>query len=236
MNFNSSSNLAYVSTPDEPLSLGSNKKSSGRKPGIGFKFWPARDSMEFNQLPALREDSSAMEQCFFGSRAFILVRTNLLGILKGSRNATKWIPELVKSGPKEKGAKNETPKRSKIIGSPYVSVQYYTGEGGDGGGGALSPFPNTLVLRKSGNLINWERVSLLFGDGFRKTKEGDMELAARPGGSSIIQGSQNEPRNEPKFGPNRIAHVASKRLPPRSQEGFRSFCNLCANRCTGKPL
>ena len=113
--------------------------------------------------------------------------------------------------------------------------------GGDGGGGALPPFPYTTLWFCENPEILSIRSGFYYCFGtvshhFRKTKGGDMELAARPGGSSIIQGSQNEPRNEPKFGPNRIAHVASKRLPPRSQEGFRSFCNLCAKRCTGKPL
>ena len=149
----------------------------------------------------------------------------------------KRIPELGKSGPKEKEPKRDTQRfLNHWFPICFRSVLCR------GGGGrrwrsivAISKYP-PLVLRKPGNLINWERVSLLFWDGFRKTKEGDMELAARPGGSSIIQGSQNEPRNEPKFGSNSIAHVAFKRLPPRSQETFRSFCHLCGKRCTGKPL
>ena len=138
---------------------------------------------------------------------------------------------------KRKGAKTSHPKVPKPLVSHMFSFSIIQGRGGRRWRSiaAISIYP-PLVLRKSGNPIKSERFLPLFWGGSRKTKGGDMELAARPGGSSIIQGSQNEPRNEPKFGPNVIAHVAFKRLPPRSQETFRSFCHLCGKRCTGKPL
>ena len=149
----------------------------------------------------------------------------------------KWIPKLVKSGPEEKERKRTTQKfQNHWFPICFRSVLYRGG--GDGGGGALPPFPYTPLwfCENPEILSNRKGFYYCFGMVSVKPKGGTWNWQPGQGGAVLYWAPKMSPGTSLNLGQIALHMLLVKRLPPRSQETFRSFCHLCGKRCTGKPL